>query len=310
MTPHIEQAVLDAASAGANPAPPDRLRAAADYVMEQTQPKQLILFGSAARGEFSDDSDFDFAVVQPARGADRQEGHEKWACPSTDDEIDVLWRDAGMLEAGRWTAGTVHCSIMAEGRTIFAEPGPKLITTMPDAGENVAELVKKGRYKPGTAKLFAWRARKYLQSASDRWRNDFKIGACENLYDASEQALKALIIGNGSPAAYGRKLGELWNRAVTLGEKIDAQRNDSILNAAARYTDREGCLEADAEEAAKIFGEFRRLAEELVEWTEKRVPQLLTKHDDGQDGTADSNFETQPLEQMLRRNPEGTATNR
>lgn len=36
---------LTAASAGPNPPPVDRLRAAAEYVIERAKPDQLILFG-------------------------------------------------------------------------------------------------------------------------------------------------------------------------------------------------------------------------------------------------------------------------
>ena len=136
MKTHIDQAALDAASAGANRPSADRLRAAAEYVMERTKPGQLILFGSAARGEFGDESDFDFAVVRPGPGGGARMEHKDWDYEAAGAEIDALFIDAAELKANRWMAGTVHCSILSEGKTIFRSRGARQIERSATPAEN------------------------------------------------------------------------------------------------------------------------------------------------------------------------------
>ena len=173
--------------------------------MDQVRPRQLILFGSAARGDFSErSSDFDFLVVLPPdEGQPRRPNDQhRWECPGTGDEIDVLFAVPDLLENRRWNAGTVHCSALTEGITVFAAPGAERIETARDAGTEVMEMVRKGRYGREKAPVFVVEARKYLSRADYSIKNEFAAGACKDLQGSAERALKSLIIANGSPFAY------------------------------------------------------------------------------------------------------------
>jgi len=47
---------------------PEIIQDMAQRIVEQFQPKEIILFGSCARGEITPDSDVDFLVVMPVAG--------------------------------------------------------------------------------------------------------------------------------------------------------------------------------------------------------------------------------------------------
>ena len=274
----IEQSVLDAAAAGPSPPPEDRLRAATDFVMDHVQPRQLILFGSAARGDFSErSSDFDFLVVLPPdEGQPRfPNDQHRWECPGTGDEIDVIFAVPDMLENRRWTAGTVHCSALTEGITVFAAPGAELIETARDAGAEVMEMVRKGRYKPEKALGFLVEARKYLNRADHSIKNEFATGACKDLQEAAERALKSLIIANGSPFAYIHDLSKLWDAAEALGERIEAQRDEKALRTITEYSGRLGYDSPPEHKSRAAFNDFRRAAGDIVNYAERRVRTLV-----------------------------------
>lgn len=277
----IEQAALDAASAGANPPPADRLRAAAEYVLDRAQPDQLILFGSAARGEFGAESDFDFAVVRGAGNGEKHKvDHESWYCDAADAEIDALFIDADSLEARRWEAGRVQCSILSEGATVFAVPGAARIETIRDAGgslADIAELVKQGRYKTGVAAETADRARHRLRSAEWSAGEQYWNLACDSLQDACEFALKALIAANGSPAGYGRNLAALWRRAAALGEAINPKPDEDGLTVLTECATEGRESGGDDEEGAVVFHRMHGTTTAFVEQAEKRVKEL-TEH--------------------------------
>lgn len=273
MTPQIEQSVLDAAAAGPSPPPPARLRAAAEFVVDRTRPDQLILFGSSARGEFTERSDFDFLVV--LRPDEEQppfpENHRRWECPATGDEVDVLFADGTLLENRRWTAGTVHCSALTEGVTVFAAPGAAKVETARDAGAEVAEMVRTGRYKPEKAAVFVSEARDKLSVADDAARRNAWTTGCELLQQSAERALKALIIANRSPFAYIHDLRKLWDAAEELGERIEAQRNNQALDKITAYAGWRGYDSPAAQESAEAFKSFRQAAGSIVDYAERRV---------------------------------------
>ena len=286
MENRIDQAALDAAAAGANPPPADRLRAAAEYVMNRTKPGQLILFGSAVRGEFGNRSDFDFLVVRP-KTADRRtvERPSRWEHPETGDEIDVLFADADLLERHRWAAGTVYCSVLAEGATVFVATAGGAVKTLRDAGEKAEDMAKQGKYEPHQAAEFARDARLHLSYADIAEAEAAWGPACKQLQESAERSLKALIITKGSPFSYIHDLGGIWDEAEKLGETVAAARDDRVLRAVSTYSGRAGYGSQYQGNAEELYKEFRPTAENLLNNAQARVPALLAEHERKRGGT-------------------------
>lgn len=71
-----------------------RVKAAVDEVVAATDPEQVVLFGSVARGTAGAESDIDLLVIgDPGRHADG-----KQTCARTGDQVDVFVTDRATAE--------------------------------------------------------------------------------------------------------------------------------------------------------------------------------------------------------------------
>ena len=275
----IDDAALIEASRGPSPPPLDRLRAAAEYVVRRADPAQLVLFGSAARGEFRDDSDFDFLVVRPV-GKEPGSGRKfaQWTHPGTGDEIDVIFEDPVKLSGRRRLAGTLHAAIDAEGATIHGTGIP----TLRDEGREVSEMAGRGWYRLDKAADMTNRAITRLENADQAVRparGDWQTG-CRNLQECAEKALKAVIIANGRPFAYTHDIAELRAAAEALGERIPGTGDEALLAEISAYG-KGGGYDADqgADDPEALFRKFRPTAAAMLEYARDRVPTLLAEHE-------------------------------
>lgn len=279
---------LTAASAGPNPPPVDRLRAAAEYVIERAKPDQLILFGSASRGEFGPESDFDFLVVGPEPHVPRAVRSAKWTHPETGDEIDIIHETPEAVPKDRWLAGTVHAATWAHGATVFVAENREWIPTLRDQGRSPETEVKKGKYERNKAGDMLRRCRTRLGNAdgsiSEKGLEDWHTG-CQNLQECCEKGLKALLIAHGQAFEYTHHIGDLLSAVRTAtGEDPrgfrDLAPEDADLGMLSNYG-RGGGYDAaqGAADPKKLFDKFRPVAAAFVEYIETRVPALLDEHD-------------------------------
>lgn len=159
---------------------------------------------------------------------------------------------------------------------MFAAPGAERIETARDAGTEVMEMVRKGRYGREKAPGFVIKARKYLSRSDYSIKNEFAAGACRDLQEAAERALKSLIIANGSPFAYNiHDLPKLWDAAEDPGERLEAQRDERALGAITKYSDRLGYDSPPEHESRAAFNDFRRAAGDIVDYAERQVRTLV-----------------------------------
>ena len=282
MNPRIdENALLAARAAGPQPPPMDRLRAAAEYVLGRTGAEQLILFGSAARGEFTPTSDFDFLAVTPRRAPGRVEEPKWWEHPMTGDEIDVLLADATTIEQKRWTVGTVYCEAMSQGRTVSASGDRSQVSTESDPGYGIETMAREKLLKLSEAPVYVDDAETYLANAK------FTIGrpvpnwsaTCKLLQMSAERSLKALHIANGTPVTYVHLMREAWEKAEELGERFEIEKNDKLLDEMTLYGGKKGYGTPSGWDPKKLAEEFMPVAETLLEHAQRRVPKLIAEHD-------------------------------
>ena len=283
--PAIDRAALadalTAASVGPHPPPIDRLRAAAEYVIDRSGADQIILFGSAARGEFNEDSDFDFLAVRPGgMPGGRLTDSARWTHPETGDEIDILFEDPGPLPERRWAGGTVYAAIFAEGSTVYTADGTEGIPTLRDEGLEAGEMVKREKYDRGAALDLARRGRTHLSNADNSvspGNEDWPTG-CKELQESTERTLKAVIVAAGSPFEHTHDLGKLWRAAEELGERLPGERDEAVLQEISLYGAAAGCNSKFAgADPETTFRKFRPTAEAIAEYAKNRVPELLDK---------------------------------
>ena len=277
MNPQIDQAALDAASAGPHPPPANRLRAAAEYVAARSGADQLILFGSAARGGFGERSDFDFIAVGPNRKRPAGES-DRWNHPKTGDWIDVLFTDAKTIEDKRWTAGTVYCTAMAEGTTVFVAQDAERVLTARDAGVKGTTMVKREHLVLTEAPVFAKQAAAWLKTAKLIMNEEPAVG-CKQLQESAERSLKALLIARGAPVTHIHGLREAWEELEALGERFDIKKNDKLLNEMSLYGGKKGYGTPSGWDPKEVAETFAPIAEGLSEHAARRVPELLDEHE-------------------------------
>ena len=118
----------------------ERISAAVEEVVAATNPEQVVLFGSAAKGTAGPDSDIDLLVIgDPRRHADGRR-----TCTRTGDEVDVFVTDQASARRYRYSATYLEGIALGEGRTVYARDPDR---TVP-AGE---KMIKRTLYDPDKA---------------------------------------------------------------------------------------------------------------------------------------------------------------
>lgn len=89
-------------------------------IVERFHPEKIILFGSYARNESTDDSDFDILVVMPAENSQRQKANEiDLALADRTVPMDVIVVTPEQFDRQKNLAGTIVYKAAREGRVIY-----------------------------------------------------------------------------------------------------------------------------------------------------------------------------------------------
>ena len=273
---------LTAASAGPNPPPIDRLRAAAEYVIARAKPDQLILFGSASRGEFRADSDFDFFVVRNPAPGTRATNAERWTHPETKDEIDVLFETAELAEKYRWLLGTPEAVIFADGSTVHQAPGSTPVSTLRDSGRTVGDMTRpKYKWDPSEAQTMIKEAGTYLRLADTAAAEESWGVACKELQESAERSLKGVIIATDTEFKGVHDLGNLWTTACDADSELPLKRDNKHLTKISEYSGRAGYSDRfRPDDPEELFQAFRPTAGKLLDHAEKRVNLRLAEREE------------------------------
>ncbi len=210
----------------------DELRITIAAVVAQLEPDQIVLFGSAARGEMTEHSDLDLLVIKEPNG---QPGgrHHRLNLENTRHDVDILLSTRAAAEAGREYAGDVHGIALETGRTVYTRRGFKPLETGPTHILDGTTMVRKTLFKPDHAHEFLARAERKWAIAGEPHRHP--ADRCEMLQAAMEQALKGLTIAQGRQIAHRHDLDRLWQDAERDGERIGATRHKDDLDRLTLY---------------------------------------------------------------------------
>ena len=198
------------------------LRAAIEAIVSRLEPDQIILFGSAARGEMTDDSDLDLLVIKNGQ-SDADELHIGRSCGRNGLEMDVIVTSSATAEASRPYAGNVKGHALETGRTVYAKKDFEPIATGPTLTRVGGRMVQRTLYKPDHAGRFLARAERKWGIATTTKLHP--ADRCENLQAAMEQALKGLIVAQGRHVEHRHDLNRLWDEAERDGERIAVSRD-------------------------------------------------------------------------------------
>ncbi len=90
-------------------------------IIEIASPEKIILFGSAARGEFRQGSDLDFLIVMPD-GVNRRKTAQLIYRKVRSEGVpfDAIVTTRSQLEEQKNNIGLIYKSILAQGKTVYA----------------------------------------------------------------------------------------------------------------------------------------------------------------------------------------------
>jgi uncharacterized protein len=89
-------------------------------IVDQFHPEKIILFGSYARNEFTEDSDFDFLIVMPVENSQRQKANEiDLALADRTIPIDIIVVTPEQYESRKDLIGTIVNVAAVEGIIIY-----------------------------------------------------------------------------------------------------------------------------------------------------------------------------------------------
>lgn len=200
-------------------------RALLDALVRHYRPREIILFGSRARGEAGPESDIDLFVIvdddaRPARGPYRS-------------GVDLFLRTASAFEQERRLVGTLANAAAEDGVTLWRRPGSRPEPRRPAmASEEEQRAVALDWLARAERDL---RAAELLMAADpDQLEN-----VAFHLQQVAEKVLKGLLAARRERFRKIHRLGELADRAARLypelGPRLDGLDPYTIWVVAGRY---------------------------------------------------------------------------
>jgi HEPN domain-containing protein/predicted nucleotidyltransferase len=170
------------------------LRRLVDAIVSGTQPKRVILFGSRARGDAADDSDYDF-VVELDTTLERHAAMSmvRGSIGSVDAAVDILVRAPGELEQNGDDPGFMDWDVVREGVVVYDAE------TLESVARPLSRPTRGRMHEDGEPRSVAL----WIERASrDQQIMDVLLGAnpilwegvCFHAQQAAEKHLKALLV--------------------------------------------------------------------------------------------------------------------
>ena len=248
----------------------DRLAAAVNAVAERYDPDQIILFGSAARGEMTEDSDIDLLVINDH---EHPEAMRRERMRANGDRIDVVQMRREDVERHRRTAATIQEAALSQGITVLLKRnGHQSVATGQSWFTDESGMVKSTKLKPNESARFLRRAIKKW-NGSNLTENDDET-RCYLRHQAVEQCLKGLVTAQGRSFKHIHELDELWTAAESEGELIQAPRDEAIMERLSAYAGDGRYEEEDPDADRQMLADSEELVDKVVNYSREAIPRL------------------------------------
>jgi HEPN domain-containing protein/predicted nucleotidyltransferase len=185
-----------------------------DCIRQIVQPWRIVLFGSRARGDHREWSDYDVYVeVEGAEASvDDVENRVRAALPKGS-SFDIKARSRGTIERRRDDPGAIEWDVAREGVVLFADPAAP--TTLKPPGR-VAEARPGWPESVGEWLEAAERDLRHCQLLREK-DSEFAPDICWLSHQASEKHLKALLVARRVRPERTHDLGRLLASLRTAG---------------------------------------------------------------------------------------------
>lgn len=258
------------------------LRPILDAIAEAVDPERIILFGSAARGTMTADSDVDLLVVKRTDDLHGLRTAVRAALAANRRPLDVVAGTPQMLDEQRRCLGMVYGPALRDGLVAWDRSGRKMTgspawSTLPDREGTDGDMIRTLRFRREEADMWLAKAREDLTVVNT---TDDAIPFAPRAYSAqaaTEKALKALLVAHGQPVPFDHDLNTLADLAVQQGEELptvadrDALADLSAWGGVAQYPGYGGEAGSGPEER------FAAIAREMTAHARSRVETLLSR---------------------------------
>lgn len=257
-------------------APPDARLLVDEIVatlISRFRPSRIYLFGSRARGDARQDSDYDFLIELDRRpeGVSITRQGMMWLDSFPGTEVQVHVRSPGQLERRKDDPGTVDWSVIREGMLLYGLEGLPLIAPSPPA----LWIRERRPLPPGMLKAWLRKAEKDLYHARfhladpAEWADEI----CFLSQQSAEKFLKGLLVAYRVLPMYTHDLKTLIEDLRSVGVILTQTREDCALlsryavttrypDAAPEWGDDDDVSGTDLtrEDALAAFGAAERIA--------------------------------------------------
>ena len=199
-------------------------------LVEGLHPRRVWLFGSRARGEGEEWSDYDILVEMETELSRRERvAQVRSVVDGLSQNTDFLVLTPEEFERQRDDVGTTAYHIHREGRVLYRAPGVELEAEIPPPPRVSERPRKPPRSLPG----WIWRAENDLRIMEQSLASSAPVwdGICFHAHQTSEKLLKAVLVATHTPF---RRIHSL---ATLLGQCPPELRADESLAAACKVLD-------------------------------------------------------------------------
>ncbi len=222
---------------------PDRNQLAAliSPIIEQVDPDLIIVFGSAARGAMTEESDLDLLVVKDVANPRELARKARRSLPCKHPPVDVLGATRQLLTNHRESLSWVYGPAMAEGivayerDTEIAYGSRRAWNTIATRESEDERMVRVFRYQREEALHWLKKAQKDLTVVTSKDRDIYPEARCYSAQAAAEKALKALLVAHGRPVRAEHDLKSLAEAVREAGEQLPEAATDEQLERLAEY---------------------------------------------------------------------------
>jgi uncharacterized protein len=242
-------------------------------IVEQLQPRRIVLFGSRARGNAASDSDYDIMVELETdlQGSSRERAvYDLFARRGWSMDVLVYTPE----EVRRWKddVGMVLYDIVREGRVLYCRPDAADVDSGSDAATSPAMRVReRPRDAPESVESWVRRAEGDFVTMETMARSDrppFDV-VCFHAHQCVEKLLKACLIAKSIRPRRTHDLRELLDLCIGAGMDLEHLHGACVrlfdLWPKSRYPDEAGPTSSDAETAIEAATAIRDVVLPLLE---------------------------------------------
>ena len=263
---------------------PAQLRTVLDPIIDQVDPDLIVVFGSAARGSMTPDSDLDLLVVKNVDDLSALRVESLGALAAEHPPVDIVPATMPLLERYSESLSWVYRPAVTEGLVAyerdrgveFSSRGARDLLVRP-AETEAARMVRLLKYQKEEALAWLGKARGDLTGVNSTDRHLDTDLRCYCAQAAAEKALKALLVAHGRLVPREHGLVQLAAAVRQAGEQLPDAVTDHKLE---RLTACSGPAQYPGwpgETTAADLRDFSELANALHEHAGRRVEEILQR---------------------------------